>query len=130
MPLSGSQAAEERFVQICATRVRRFIRFLADHNVLATMSPGDANTIDPNSESSHFYLGEALSKLERWAEAAQAFARANQLNPGVFWSQHNLGVALLMLRPFLGKNFAKLEVRPLWRNIWRRRHQWMAGRFA
>lgn len=28
-------------------RVRRFIWFLADHNVLATMSPGDANTIDP-----------------------------------------------------------------------------------
>lgn len=28
-------------------RVRRFIWFLADHNVLATMSPGDAKTIDP-----------------------------------------------------------------------------------
>lgn len=30
-----------------ARRVRRFIRFLADHDVIATMSPGNAKAIDP-----------------------------------------------------------------------------------
>ena len=43
--------------------------------------------------------------------------------------KRQIGLALLLLRPFLGKNFAKRELRPLWRNIWRRRHQWMVARF-
>jgi GT2 family glycosyltransferase len=38
--------------------------------------------------------------------------------------------ALLLLRPFLGRHLAKPELRPLWRNVWRRRGQWRAGRFA
>ena len=37
------QSVSSKYVR----RVRRFIWFLADHNVLATMSPGDAKTIDP-----------------------------------------------------------------------------------
>jgi hypothetical protein len=43
--------------------------------------------------------------------------------------RRHIGLALLLLRPFLGKSFAKQELRPLWRNIWRRRYQWMAARF-
>jgi GT2 family glycosyltransferase len=43
--------------------------------------------------------------------------------------RRHIGLALLLLRPFLGKSFAKRDLRPLWRNIWRRRHQWIAARF-
>lgn len=41
-----------------------------------------------------------------------------------------LGRALLLLRPWLGRYFAKREFRPLWQNVWTKRRQWLSGRFA
>ena len=41
-----------------------------------------------------------------------------------------VGLALLMLRPLLGKYFGRREFRPLWQNVWIRRRQWLSGRFA
>jgi len=38
--------------------------------------------------------------------------------------------ALLLLRPFLGKSFARRELRPLWQIVWAKRRQWLSGRFA
>src|SRR5207248_9919552 len=40
-----------------------------------------ANTIDPNSPWSRYFLGEALSKLERWEEAAQGCEQAADRGP-------------------------------------------------
>ena len=39
-------------------------------------------------------------------------------------------LALLTLRPRLGRRFARPELRSLWRNVWARRAQWAAGRFG
>ncbi|HEX4080344.1 MAG TPA: glycosyltransferase family 2 protein [Rhizomicrobium sp.] len=41
-----------------------------------------------------------------------------------------LAALLLMLRPWLGSRFGRPSLRPLWRSIWARRSQWIAGRFA
>lgn len=38
--------------------------------------------------------------------------------------------AFLLLRPFLGRYFARREFRPLWQSVWARRRQWRFGRFA
>ena len=46
-------------------RVRRFIWFLADHNVLATMSPGDAKTIDPRVAAYQDWLRHRRGNSER-----------------------------------------------------------------
>ena len=41
-----------------------------------------------------------------------------------------LAALLLILRPWLGSRFGRPSLRPLWRSIWARRSQWIAGRFA
>jgi len=41
-----------------------------------------------------------------------------------------VGHALLLLRPALGRSFARQEFRTLWQNVWTKRRQWLSGRFA
>lgn len=41
-----------------------------------------------------------------------------------------LGRLLLALRPLLGSRLARRELRPLWREVWAQRRQWLFGRFA
>jgi len=41
-----------------------------------------------------------------------------------------LALMLLMLRPWLGRWFAKPHLRKLWQNVWNRRRQWLAGEFS
>jgi hypothetical protein len=41
-----------------------------------------------------------------------------------------IGQALLLLRPLLGKYFSRPELRPLWEAVWAKRQRWLSGRFA
>jgi GT2 family glycosyltransferase len=41
-----------------------------------------------------------------------------------------VGLALLQLRPFLGRFLAPRHLRPVWRRVWAGRRRWISGSFA
>ncbi|PYK29762.1 MAG: glycosyltransferase family 2 protein [Verrucomicrobia bacterium] len=79
---------------------------------LAIMHHGSGT--EPDREKKLCQIFAARSLIVRYHFAAPA---------------RHIGLALLLLRPFLGKSFAKRESRPFWRTVWGRRYRWMAGRF-
>jgi Flp pilus assembly protein TadD len=49
---------------------------------------------DPLSSQAHFYLGEALSKLDRLGEALEAYHRAAELEPDNWRAFKGVGIVL------------------------------------
>jgi len=51
-------------------------------------------TLDPASAPAHFYLGEALNKLDRLDDALRAYQRAAELEPANFRALKSVGIVL------------------------------------
>jgi tetratricopeptide (TPR) repeat protein len=65
----------------------------------ASLEPFErAVRLDPNLFKAHLYLGDALDRLGRRAEAEAQFAEAVRLQPGDVEARRALGMALFMLR--------------------------------
>lgn len=58
------------------------------------------NTTELAIAQYHYNLGEVLTKLERWSEAAISYRIACKLNPKSAWSYSNLAEALVKLELF------------------------------
>jgi Flp pilus assembly protein TadD len=50
--------------------------------------------LSPQSGPAHFYLGEALNKLDRLKEALEAYERASELEPGNWRALKGVGIVL------------------------------------
>ncbi len=50
--------------------------------------------LSPKSAPAHFYLGEALNKLDRLKEAYEAYARATEIEPGNWRALKGVGIVL------------------------------------
>ena len=50
--------------------------------------------LSPQSGPAHFYLGEALNKLDRLKEALAAYERASELEPGNWRAFKGVGIVL------------------------------------
>jgi superkiller protein 3 len=48
--------------------------------------------VDPHSAQAHFYLGEALNKLDRLDDALAAYQRAAELEPENFRALKGVGI--------------------------------------
>lgn len=56
-------------------------------------------------------------------------ARALLIRRHFPWAKRQMGLALLALRPMLGRKLAKQSLRGTWDEVWALRRQWMTGRF-
>jgi hypothetical protein len=56
-------------------------------------------------------------------------ARALLIRRHFPWAKRQIGLALLALRPMLGRILAKQDLRGTWDEVWALRRQWMTGRF-
>ena len=50
--------------------------------------------LNPQSAQGHFYLGEALNKLDRLKEALEAYESASELDPGNWRALKGVGIVL------------------------------------
>jgi Flp pilus assembly protein TadD len=50
--------------------------------------------LDPHAGHAHYYLGEALSKLDRLGEALEAYHRAAELEPDNWRAFKGVGIVL------------------------------------
>lgn len=56
-------------------------------------------------------------------------ARALLIRRHFPWAKRQAGLALLALRPMLGRKLATQNLRGIWEEVWALRRQWMTGRF-
>lgn len=89
---------------------------------------GFSPAFTPDSAIIHFGSGTETNKERKIGQilAARALYIRIHFSPFTKW----FALALLTLRPRLGRRFARPELRGLWRNIWARRGQWASGRFG
>jgi GT2 family glycosyltransferase len=83
--------------------------------------------IAPQATIVHHGSGTEEDKVRKIRQVLAA--RALLIRRHFPWTKRQTGLALLALRPMLGRLLAKRELRETWNEVWALRHQWMTGRF-
>ena len=89
---------------------------------------GFSPAFTPDAEIIHVGSGTETDKERKIRQilAARSLYIRIHFSPMTKW----LALALLTVRPRLGRRFGRPELRSLWRRVWARREQWVSGRFG
>ena len=83
--------------------------------------------VTPDATIVHHGSGTEPNQARKLTQifAAEALLIRRHIKPAA----RALALAFLALRPLLGSVLASDRYRPLWRQVWRKRQQWLAGRY-